>query len=330
MGSKRKVDKSSTKKSSSTQQAQEQAAQKTSAASSGLTDLQRQVGNRAVQRLVAQRTGGEDAYTLDEGTAQRVKQERGGGHPLDKATQQEIGQTLGRDLGDVRVHTGAEADRLNRALDAQAFTTGRDVFFREGKYAPHTTEGKELLAHELTHVVDQQEGVVEESGSGTTVHAPDDAHEQRADAVSKEVAGPQSAQSRTYTPGQGMQSPSVQRQSDPEEELDLKAVQRQEEPEEELDLKAVQRQEEPEEELELKAIQRQEEPEEELELKSVQRQEEPEEELELKSIQRQEEPEEELELKSVQRQEEPEEELELKSVQRQEEPEELETKATGR
>ncbi len=306
MGSKRKVDKRSTKKPQPDSQSErkdgKRSTQTASPAPSGLTNLQKQVGNQAVQRLVAQRAGGEEAYTLNDGTAQRVEQERGSGHSLDEATQQEVGRALGRDLSDVRVHTDAEADRLNRDLDAQAFTAGRDVFFREGKYAPHTTAGKELLAHELTHVVDQQEGVVEDGGSGTTVHAPDDAHERRADAVSKEVAGPQSARARTYTPGQGMQSPSVQRQSEPEEDLDLKSVQRQDDLEEELDLKSVQRQDDPEEELELKSVQRQDDPEEELELKSVQRQDDPEEELELKNVQRQEEPEEELELKDIQRQ----------------------------
>jgi len=283
MGSERKLNKQKTK----TPQPQRKPSDKqsdrgTQAGASNLANLQQQVGNRAVQLLVAQRSGGgQDAYTLDERTAGRIKQERGGGQPMEDGVQGEMSQAMGRDLGDVRVHEDAEADRLSRQVDARAFTVGKDVFFRRGEYTPHSSEGKELLAHELTHVVDQSEGRVEDSGSGTTVHAPDDAHEQKADAVAKRVASPQPAAGvqPAYTQSEGRQAQAVQRQDEPEEELETKAIQRQDE-EEELEMKAVQRQEEPEEELEMKAVQRQDEPEEELEMKAVQRQDE--EELEMK------------------------------------------------
>jgi hypothetical protein len=55
----------------------------------------------------------------------------------------------------VRVHTSAAADGLNRSLNARAFTTGRDIYFRQGHYNPGSSGGRELLAHELTHVVQQ-------------------------------------------------------------------------------------------------------------------------------------------------------------------------------
>jgi hypothetical protein len=62
---------------------------------------------------------------------------------------------MGADLSRVRVHADRHANRLNRTLNANAFTTGRHVFFRDGAYAPGTRPGRELLLHELTHVMQQ-------------------------------------------------------------------------------------------------------------------------------------------------------------------------------
>ncbi len=214
----------------------------------GLTSLQQRVGNQAVQRLLAQRSG-ESSAELDEGTAERINRERDSGQPLPEATQQRMGGALGYDVSDVRVHTSSEADQLNRQLDAEAFTTGRDVFFRDGAYNPHSTDGQELIAHELTHVVDQSEGKVPDDGGGLTVHPPDDAHEHRADAVAHQMTHSGGSVQRSYKPGEGMQVNAVQRQ-DEEEELEMKSLQRQDE-EEELEMKAVQRQDE-EEDLEMK------------------------------------------------------------------------------
>jgi hypothetical protein len=64
-------------------------------------------------------------------------------------------QASGTDLGGVRVHVGARADQLNDALRSHAFTAGRDVFVRRSRYRPGTRAGDELLAHELTHTVQQ-------------------------------------------------------------------------------------------------------------------------------------------------------------------------------
>ena len=267
MGTERKVLKTKTTQ-PQRKPAAKQGEKGTQSNAGGLANLQQQVGNRAVQLLVAQRSGGQTAYTLDEQTAGRIKQERGAGQPLEDAVQAEMGQAMGRDMSSVHVHTDAEADRLNRQVDARAFTVGNDVFFRQGEYTPHSSAGKELLAHELTHVIDQSEGRVKDSGSGTTVHAPDDAYEQKADAVAKRVASPQPVGTgASYAPGERAPARAVQRQDEPEEELETKPLQRQDEPEEELETKPLQRQDEPEEELETQALQRQDEPEEELETK---------------------------------------------------------------
>ena len=60
------------------------------------------------------------------------------------------------DFSRVRIHTGKEAMMLSEAIKAQAFTHGYDIYFNRGKFAPYTTSGKELLAHELAHVIQQK------------------------------------------------------------------------------------------------------------------------------------------------------------------------------
>ena len=64
--------------------------------------------------------------------------------------------SFGVDFNGVNIHTDSEAIQMNRELGAQAFTHGRDVYFNSGKFSPEQSEGKHLLAHELTHVVQQR------------------------------------------------------------------------------------------------------------------------------------------------------------------------------
>src|SRR5262249_17975831 len=92
---------------------------------------------------------------IDPGVQQAIQQARGGGQPLPEGVRGAMEQALGTDFSGVRVHTGAQADQLNRVLQARAFTTGRDIFLRRGEYTPGGRAGRELLAHELTHVVQQ-------------------------------------------------------------------------------------------------------------------------------------------------------------------------------
>src|SRR6185503_19202048 len=80
---------------------------------------------------------------------------RGGGASLPREVRSFFEPRFGRDLSDVRVHTGAQADGAARSVNALAYTVGRDVIFGHGQYSPTTTEGQRLLAHELTHVVQQ-------------------------------------------------------------------------------------------------------------------------------------------------------------------------------
>jgi len=82
----------------------------------------------------------------------------GAGVPLPADVRQPMEERFGHDFSTVRVHTDAMARQSARDVDAQAYTVGHDVVFAAGRYAPHTREGRHLLAHELTHVVQQAQG----------------------------------------------------------------------------------------------------------------------------------------------------------------------------
>ena len=86
---------------------------------------------------------------------QRLLASKGGGFPLEGDIKKEMEDKFGTDFSSVRIHTDSDAADLADKLHAQAFTHGSDVYFNQGKYDPVTTEGKRLLAHELTHVVQQ-------------------------------------------------------------------------------------------------------------------------------------------------------------------------------
>lgn len=144
------------------------------------------LGNAAIQRLLAQRAGA-GAFDLDDATASRINAARSNGQSLDTAIQTKMGESMGADLSGVRVHTGSESHALNEQLNAKAFTTGSDIFFRDGAYSPQSSSGQELIAHELTHVVQQASGAVGGGGSTMQVNAPGDRFEQEADAVAKSV-----------------------------------------------------------------------------------------------------------------------------------------------
>ncbi len=85
----------------------------------------------------------------------RLHSSKGGGSPLPSDTQSSMGGTFGADFSNVRVHTDSEAVQMNKELNAQAFTHGSDIYFNEGKYDTNTNSGKHLLAHELTHTIQQ-------------------------------------------------------------------------------------------------------------------------------------------------------------------------------
>ncbi|MFN6526485.1 DUF4157 domain-containing protein [Nostoc sp. ChiSLP03a] len=90
-----------------------------------------------------------------------INQARGGGQLMADNIREPMEVAFGADFSKVKVHTDGQSDQLNRSIQARAFTTGQDVFFRSGEYNPGSRGGQELLAHELTHVVQQNGGVLD-------------------------------------------------------------------------------------------------------------------------------------------------------------------------
>ena len=103
--------------------------------------IHRQAAGTAAPKVVP-RIVGEDLHT--------------GGHPLDTASRVYFERRFGQDFTDVRVHTGGEAARSARAINARAYATCNHIVFDAGQYAPESPTGRHLIAHELTHVVQQQ------------------------------------------------------------------------------------------------------------------------------------------------------------------------------
>ncbi len=118
----------------------------------------------------------------------RIQSKRGVGASLDPATRARMETAFGTSFSGVNIHTDGEADTLNRNVSAVAFTIGQDIFFRQGAYQPETPHGQQLLAHELTHVVQQRSGAAGGGSGPLTVGPAGDHHEQQADATAATVA----------------------------------------------------------------------------------------------------------------------------------------------
>jgi hypothetical protein len=96
----------------------------------------------------------------------QIEQARGGGQTLPDNVRSGMESGFGADFSNVRVHTDSTADNLSRSVQAQAFTTGSDIFFKQGTYDPGSQSGQKLLAHELTHTI--QQGAVQKTDDDTS------------------------------------------------------------------------------------------------------------------------------------------------------------------
>ncbi|HEY6179857.1 MAG TPA: DUF4157 domain-containing protein, partial [Kofleriaceae bacterium] len=112
----------------------------------------------------------------------------GGGAALPAAVRRKMEDELGVALDRVRIHTDAVAAQATRAVRAEAFTVGEDIFFADGAFAPESRAGQKLLAHELTHVIQNWQGRGDSGGGAVRVSRPGDSLEQEADAVAERVA----------------------------------------------------------------------------------------------------------------------------------------------
>jgi hypothetical protein len=117
------------------------------------------MGNRGLSRAITQMRDGEGILPgglVHPDVEAAIAAASGRGNRLHSGVAEQVGGSYGQPLGDVRVHHDDHAAALSRAVSARAFTVGSDIFFGAGEYRPNTGGGRELLAHELAHVVQQR------------------------------------------------------------------------------------------------------------------------------------------------------------------------------
>lgn len=213
-------------------------------------DLQQSGGNAAAVQLLSAQRDAASAESEEEAGAGRSPVldvvGQGGGQPLDRSVRAGMERALGADLGDVRIHNDGAAAASARAVQAHAYTVGNEVVFGAGQYQPATPDGQRMLAHELTHVVQQRSGPVDgtPTGGGIAVSDPSDRFERAAEANADRVMS-QGGLGAGSAPGGGAVAQReadatagavAQREASPEEEEEPVQglwVQREEAPEEE-------------------------------------------------------------------------------------------------
>jgi hypothetical protein len=127
---------------------------------------------------------------VSDSLASRIDSQRGQGAPLSGAMRDSMESAFGTSFEDVRVHSGNESNALNQSISAKAFTTGSDVFLGKDSSA----SDQNLMAHELTHVVQQRS--MPGTGGGMQVGPAGDSHEQQADAIASAVTSGQATPQR--------------------------------------------------------------------------------------------------------------------------------------
>jgi hypothetical protein len=203
------------------------------AALSGRLDVAGPAGVLGVQRA-AGNSGA--AALMDEDRSPVHDVVSSGGTPLPADLRADMEGRFGHDFGGVRVHNDAAAHASAKSVNAQAYTVGSNIVFDSGRYDPASDAGQHMIAHELTHVVQQRSGPVDgtDAGGGVKVSHPSDRFEREADAnADRLMAAPAAA-----VPAAGVQRVAgeaiVQRQEAPEEEETAQTfVQREEEQAEE-------------------------------------------------------------------------------------------------
>lgn len=172
--------------------------------SHGMLALQRAVGNSGVRGLAEE----ERSPVLDVVSS-------GGGQPLEEPVRADMEGRLGHSFSDVRVHTGEAAHNSAASVNAHAYTVGSNIVFQRDKYDPGSDTGRTMIAHELTHVVQQRSGPVDGTATGTGVRVsdPSDRFEREAAATAERAM---SAPAAPATAQRTVDAAVVQRDADEE------------------------------------------------------------------------------------------------------------------
>jgi hypothetical protein len=166
---------------------------------SAVLNLQRMAGNESVSALIGQQEDEERSPVHDVVGS-------GGGSPVEPGARSFLEERMGADFSDVRVHTGGKADESARSINAQAYTVGTDVVFRSGVYEPDTPGGRHVLAHELTHVMQQKAGPVAgtPAAGGISISDPSDSFEQGAERSASQAMASSPTQAAPAGAGAGI------------------------------------------------------------------------------------------------------------------------------
>jgi hypothetical protein len=166
------------------------------AGSAGVIGLQRAAGNAGTAALME-----DDRSSVHDVVGS-------GGTPLEPGLRADMEGRFGHDFGDVRIHNDDAAHRSAKSVNAQAYTVGSDIVFQRDKYDPASDSGRHMLAHELTHVVQQRSGPVDgtDAGGGVKVSDPSDRFEREAVANADKVMS-------APAPAPAVAGPAVQRVS---------------------------------------------------------------------------------------------------------------------
>jgi polyhydroxyalkanoate synthesis regulator phasin len=139
--------------------------------------VQRQVEEEEEEEMLQAKSRADATSDVTNDLESQINAIKGGGRPLAESERAFFEPRFGYDFSRVRVHADAESDRVNQSLNARAFTRSRDIFFRQGTYSPRSRQGRELLAHELTHVLQQSMGNLRRLEDGAGVNQRRNAYE---------------------------------------------------------------------------------------------------------------------------------------------------------
>src|SRR5271157_4400178 len=163
-----------------------------------ILQLQQSIGNRAVQRLIQAQFSGsglasEREQAMQDSSALGFDLDAALSSPwssLDSETREFMEGGFGYDFSSVRIHANPSAANSSEAIDANAYTVGQDIVFGSGKYSPGSREGRRLIAHELTHVVQQSSSAIAAPGLSEgelAISEPTDQSEQIAESNAAEI-----------------------------------------------------------------------------------------------------------------------------------------------
>jgi hypothetical protein len=147
----------------------------------------------AEEEETVQRLESADATPVaPDGFSSQLRSNKGSGSTLPEETRTHMEGVFGADFSGVRIHADSAAERMSESVQAQAFTHGNDIYFGAGQYSPQSTDGQKLLAHELTHTIQQGANMPslarKDVSTGNHIVDPDDSMERDADRIAERVA----------------------------------------------------------------------------------------------------------------------------------------------